>query len=70
MSEYYRQIVNECLGCDRISGDHCNRYMQPYSQHSRLGGCAGRSHNRTVQVSSEKPVNPMKASKRTMGVIK
>lgn len=70
MSEYYRQIVNECLGCARIAEDRCSMYMFPYLQHSRINGCAGRTHNRTKQVSSEKPINPMKASKRAVGVIK
>lgn len=67
--EYFLQIVEQCRGCGHItSGEYCNRYADPGRQWSRLGQCAMRTHNRKVQVASERTVNLLKASKRSMGI--
>jgi hypothetical protein len=54
-----------CNGCSRQKAEGgCEMYDFPERQHTRLGGCAGRTHNRTRGVEESKPMNPLKASKR------
>jgi hypothetical protein len=69
MEEYFKTIVTECLGCGHIDkSDHCARYREPGLQWSSFRKCVMRTHNKSAQVASEKPINPIKASKRSMGV--
>jgi hypothetical protein len=59
-------IIEECTGCDKQEGiADCRMYSgRAHLQHSKLGGCAGRSHNREVKKENTFKVNPLKASKR------
>ena len=62
--------VDQCEGCGRIEGAYCPMYLMPHAQWTRLGGCAGRTHNLLVKQVEDKRLNPLKASKRTMEVKK
>ncbi len=56
-----------CDGCENQKAEGgCKMYAYPELQHTRKGGCAGRTHNKTKVVDDFK-VNPLKASKRSMG---
>lgn len=68
-TEYFLMVVEPCTGCGHItSGGYCNRYAEPVKQWSAYKRCVMRTHNRTAQVASEKTVNPLKASKRSMAI--
>jgi len=55
--------TDKCIRCDnRKSWKGCRIYEMPWKQHSRLGGCAGRS--KTVQGETKEFVDPMKASRK------
>ncbi len=57
-------LPDQCFGCDRAQ-DTCSMYSgKEVAQHTRLGGCAGRSHNREVKKEDTFKLNPLKASKR------
>jgi hypothetical protein len=60
-------LPQECIGCAKIMGNNCQMYNnRAKEQWSRIGGCAGRTHNRTVQMDEKKfKVNPIKASKKS-----
>lgn len=53
-----------------LSPSLCRVYLYPEMQHSRVGGCPMRSHNRAVVTSSDFKLNPLKASKRMREVKK
>jgi|GEM_PF-2682804 len=58
-------IVDQCIGCEHISGEVCHRYATPHTQWNRAGGCAMRTHNRSKQVeSSGFLVQPKKVRRR------
>ena len=54
--------VDKCIGCEKKTGNGCLMYEMPQKQHTRLGGCAGRS--KTVQKETKEFVDPMKASRK------
>ena len=56
-----------CVGCERRQRlESCSIYGErAKDQHSRLGGCAGRTHNRIIKDEIPFKVNPLKASKRS-----
>ena len=60
-------VIPQCVGCDRqrefLIG--CKMYSDANVQHSKLGGCAGRTHNRVLKNTDTFKVNPLKASKRS-----
>ena len=61
-------VPEQCVGCDRASGLLvCSLYSgKEKVQHSRVGGCAGRTHNRVLKnTETEFKLNPLKASKRS-----
>jgi len=64
------QLHEKCLGCDRIRFEQlCSMYLEPTCQWTRLGGCAGRTHDLKVDAEAKgKPVfvDPLKASKQAM----
>jgi hypothetical protein len=65
--EYFLQIVEQCRGCGHVTpGEYCDRYANPGLMWSPYKRCISRTHNRTIQVASEKTVNPLKASKRAV----
>jgi len=61
-------LPDGCFGCDRGATGVCTMYRgQESRQHSRVGGCAGRTHNKTLKEDVEgRPVSfdPLKASKK------
>ncbi len=66
-------MIPECKGCDRISklsfdpdaDDYgCVVYAHPERQHTRIGGCPMRTHNKKAIVSEDIKINPLKMSKR------
>jgi len=65
-------MPEQCKGCDRVmsrdfeeTDQFCSMYKgQEDRQHTRVGGCAGRTHNRKAVVSDEVKINPLKMSKR------
>lgn len=58
-------IPAECEGCSRHPKGHCEVYQgMEDRQHTRIGGCAMRTHNLKDIVSDDKKLNPLKASKR------
>jgi hypothetical protein len=63
--------VPECIGCDRYIDYRCRRHpYQEHKQHTRIYGCASRTHNRedeAVRRKEEFKLNPLKASKRSRG---
>ena len=59
-----------CDGCGKGSKGYCEMYKgQEDRQHTRIGGCAGRT-NRTAITEAEFKLNPLKASKRAREVKK
>lgn len=63
--EMFGKIVEECKGCERVTNaDCCQVYVKPDRQHSRLGGCPMRTHNRKAIESTDLKINPLKMSKR------
>ena len=63
--------VPQCIGCDReeyLAG--CEMYDSAHVQHSRLGGCAGRTHNCMLKDTNTFKLNPLKASKRSQKGVK
>jgi len=43
--------VPQCIGCDRQKDlADCKMYGNANVQHSKLGGCSGRTHNRVLKV--------------------
>lgn len=66
-------VVAECEECERInaalcSGKEfriCRTLARPSRQHSRIGGCAFRTHNKAEEEAESKKLNPLKASKRS-----
>jgi|MudIll2142460700_1097286.scaffolds.fasta_scaffold165948_1 hypothetical protein len=59
----------ECVGCNNGTETGCSRYANPFVQHTRVGGCAMRTHNKP-EVKKEDKLNPLKASKRSKEVKK
>ena len=58
--------IEQCIGCGKQEGlAECRMYSNPHTQHSRLGGCCGRTHNRVVKKEEDFKLNPLKASKRS-----
>jgi len=55
-------IMFECFGCARI--EKCPYHGYEDKQHTRIGGCAMRTHNRKAIVSDDVKINPLKMSKR------
>lgn len=67
-------LPDKCEGCNHASNTwfvfdaDCNVYAdKAYCQHTRMGGCAMRTHNRTTAKEEVIKVNPLKQSKRSMG---
>lgn len=58
-------LPDQCFGCDRAK-NVCSMYEgREHLQHSRVGGCAGRTHDRVVKDEGNGfKLNPLKASKR------
>lgn len=57
-------LDERCTGCEHITNVACLVYPgQESRQHTRIGGCAMRTHDKTATTKGDK-VNPMKASKR------
>jgi hypothetical protein len=54
-----------CEGCENNKGG-CIRYLYPELQHKRIGGCA-MDTRKVKEVKPEFKLNPMKASKRSLG---
>jgi hypothetical protein len=74
MSEIYKGVMEGesmpigCCGCARIPHLVCQVYPgQEANQHTRIGGCPMRTHNRSKVEIKEFKVNPLKASKRSQG---
>ena len=63
-------MIEQCIGCDNWIDDRCCRYAMPSAQHRRLGGCAMRTHNRSIKAMLTDFVDPLKASKRKSKGIK
>ena len=61
-------VVSQCAGCKKARDGYCSMYMQTSAQWTRVGGCAGRTHNLSVEKEDTRKVNPLKASKRSMEV--
>lgn len=59
-------LPDKCNGCARadFTLHVCKVYGNPAAQHRRLGGCAMRTHNKTVKSEDGKSIDPLKASKR------
>ncbi len=59
---------SECVGCGRLIDGECVMYRgQESRQHTRLGGCAGRTHGIIMEESSlggTVSFDPLKASKK------
>jgi len=57
-----------CLGCDHMKGSTlfpvCDRYLYPDRQHTRIGGCPMRTHDRNKKTEEKGFVDPLKASRR------
>jgi len=47
-----------------LTSSLCGVYLYPESQHTRIGGCPMRSHDRKDIATGEFKLNPLKASKR------
>ena len=64
--------VPKCIGCDRQKDlADCKMYGgNAIVQHSKLGGCAGRTHNRILKNTETFKLNPLKASKRSQKGVK
>ncbi len=62
----FKQIVDKCEGCGRVSefegGRYCSSYPLPEAKWS-MGTCNFSTHSRVAQGAQAK-VNPLKASKR------
>ena len=54
-----------CVGCNNWGEEGCKVLSNPYVQHSRLGGCHMRTHNKVTAPKEDKKLNPLKASKRS-----
>lgn len=59
-----KPIVDQCIGCEHISGGFCRRYAMPHAQWTRSGGCAMRTHNLTKQVETAGISLPPKKARR------
>jgi hypothetical protein len=67
-------MIEQCVGCEYCRSEEnaskelapslCRVYMYPENQHTRVGGCAMRTHNKVMSKSDEFKLNPLKASKR------
>jgi hypothetical protein len=57
-----------CEGCNNWVDGVCRILLYPSVQHSRINGCAHRTHNRAVAKEDSKLLNPLKASKRSQQV--
>lgn len=66
-------IHERCIGCKHLTGTPCTMYDDPGAQHSRIKGCAGRTHDKGISVENRRFmtakgfVDPLKASKRKAG---
>lgn len=67
-------LPDQCFDCGKHPEGFCTMYKgKENRQHSRVGGCAGRTHDREIVIDKngkEGPVNPLKASKRKQAGIK
>jgi hypothetical protein len=61
------RVDPKCAGCSNVTEDRCKVYEQPKNQWTRLLGCAARTHNKAIQVDDTFKLNPLKASKRSVG---
>jgi hypothetical protein len=63
------QVVEECEGCERIqsfdTGDYCTSYANPAVKWE--SGRCNFATNVKVEKAGEIKINPLKASKRSMG---
>ncbi len=62
-------LPDGCFGCERAPEGFCRMYRgQEARQHTRLGGCAGRTHNKKLVDDMAKggtvSFDPLKASKK------
>lgn len=61
-----------CKGCDNLKEDAnelvpqlaCGVYSLPQAQHTRIGGCSKRTHNKAEVKKEDLKINPLKMSKR------
>lgn len=64
-------VVENCKGCDKIipiDGEaKCIMYEKTACQWTRVGGCAGRTHNLATKVEQKFSTDSIKVSKRKMG---
>ena len=64
-------IVEQCEGCDRIgeypAGRFCTTFMNPSLKWAK-GPCSMATHLKREKLVETKKLNPLKASKRSMGV--
>jgi len=64
-------MSEKCEGCDNWDGTKykygCRVYLFPEKQHDRMGGCAMRTHNKTVKVEAKLSTDSIKVSKRKVG---
>lgn len=67
-------IDKRCVGCNHVEGNiemgYCRVYDYPEVQHSRVQGCAMRTHDKPSLSEDPKRINPLKASKRSQEVKK
>ena len=67
-------LPDQCFGCGKAPEfTKCAMYPgREHLQHTRLGGCAGRTHDRTIEIdkNGKSFIDPLKASKKkAKGVI-
>jgi hypothetical protein len=68
--------IKECEGCNYERSEEkaseylrtslCRVYDFPELQHSRIGGCPMRTHNKEEKQGDAFKLNPLKASKRSV----
>ena len=63
-------LDSRCAGCTNIAKDYmiCSMYTDQAQQWTKLGGCAGRSHNKSVKEDQKLSTDSIKVSKRKAGV--
>ncbi|MBU0777861.1 hypothetical protein KKF82_06350 [Patescibacteria group bacterium] len=61
--DIHQLIVPACAGCNKVSGDICETYINPTARH-RACECPLKSNKVFEKVLAGKKVNPIKVSKK------